>query len=206
MGEDNDKPSPTTRSRQLEVMMYKRVPGVGLGLGGQDTLVFASVGRRFAAWVADGILLLIMVSAAAALLGGWEHSAATYVGRDNVTSTSTTYYLDTLWSESLLALFSLIYTVPLWNMGGATVGQRILGLRVLDATEPTPLSLPRATVRWFVLFGWTGVALASYVNGVFTVAVAVWLTVLLVSVVRDGRKQGIHDRLANSLVVRLVRP
>ena len=63
-------------------------------------------------------------------------------------------------SYSLLAFF-WAWAIPLWKMRGATPAQRLLGLRVLDETEPNLLSWPRAAIRWVLLYGWTLVGVAS---------------------------------------------
>jgi uncharacterized RDD family membrane protein YckC len=171
----------------------------------QEGYVFASVGRRFAAWVVDLILLLIASGAIAALLGGWQGHTRTFVGTDGSTFTSTTYVMDTLWSEMLLALLSGAYVIPLWTIWGATLGQRMLGIQVLDAGSPRPLQLWQAVVRWAVLFSWTALGIGSYYSGVFTLAALIWVPVLLIAVMRSSRKQGLQDRAARSLVVSRVR-
>jgi uncharacterized RDD family membrane protein YckC len=167
-----------------------------------ETFAFAGIGRRFSAWLADLVFLLVLVGIAAAVLGGWDSYTRSTYRPDGSTLTSTSYYLNTLWSESLLALFSALYTIPSWRFGRATLGQRALGMLVLDAATPTRLSWLGSAIRWLALFGWTLVGIASYVSGVFTVVVVAWLVVLLASATRDSRKQGLHDHLARSLVVR----
>jgi uncharacterized RDD family membrane protein YckC len=165
-----------------------------------NEVVIASVGRRFAAWVIDLALLLVAVSAVAALLGGW-HSSTVSGSSNGSTWTSTTYYIDSLWSESLLAILSACYVIPSWSIWGATLGQRVLSLRALDEKEPRQLNWWRAAVRWLILFGWAFVGIASYFNGVFSVVAVAWLVILLASTMRDSRKQGLHDQIAGSLVV-----
>jgi len=162
----------------------------------------ASTGRRSAAWFVDLILLFVLVSVVAVILGGWHETTRTMINDDGSTWTASTYYLDPVWSYSLLALFSAAYAIPMWRMRGATVGQRLLGLRVVDANGPELLSRPRAVVRWLALFGWAFVGVASDLANVLTVVAALWVVGLLVSQMRDDGRQGFHDRLARSLVVR----
>jgi uncharacterized RDD family membrane protein YckC len=163
--------------------------------------VVASTGRRFVAWLADLTLVFVAAGVVAVVLGGWHPVTRTMTNDDGSTWTVSTYYLDAVWSGSLLAFCSAIYAIPMWRSRGATLGQRLLGLRVLDAAEPRLLSWPRAAMRWFALFGWAFFEIASSINGALTVLIAVWLVVLLVSQMRDYRGQGIHDRLARSVVV-----
>ena len=162
----------------------------------------ASTGRRTAAWFLDLVLLSLLVSAAAVALGAWHATTRSMVNDDGSTWTASTYYLDQLWFYRLLAGFSAAYSIASWRIGGATPAQRLLGLRVLDATEPRLVSWPRSAVRWFALFGWTFVGAASNGTDGLTLAAALWLVVLLISQVGGDGRQGYHDRLARSLVVR----
>jgi hypothetical protein len=119
---------------------------------------------------------------------------------DTTIYTANTYYLDPVWSYALMAFFSA-WAIPLWRTLGATPAQRLLGLRVLDQTEPRLLSWPRAAIRWFVLYGWTLAGLASTLSEVFSFVVIVWIVVLLFSEMNGYRNQALHDRYAQSLVV-----
>jgi len=160
----------------------------------------ASTGRRVAAWLLDLVLLLVLVSVVAVVLGGWQPVTRTVTNDDGTIWTGYTYYLDPLWSYSLLAFFS-VWAIPLWKMRGATPAQRLLGLRVLDETEPNLLSWPRAAVRWFLLYGWTLVGVASNLTVVLSLVVLAWVVCLLISEMNGYRNQGLHDRRAGSLVV-----
>ncbi|HEY1169502.1 MAG TPA: RDD family protein [Candidatus Limnocylindrales bacterium] len=169
---------------------------------GREAWEVASTGRRSAAWLVDLVLLFVLVSVVAVVLGGWHATTRTMINDDGSTWTASTYYLDPVWSYSLLALFSAIYAIPMWRIRGATVGQRLLGLRVVDVSGPELLSWFRAAVRWLALFGWAFVGVASDLANVLTVVAALWLVGLLASQMRDDGRQGVHDRLARSLVVR----
>ncbi len=172
------------------------------GRFGREDWEVASTGRRTAAWFLDLVLLSLLVSAAAVGLGAWHATTRSMVNDDGSTWTASTYYLDQLWFYTLLAAFSVAYSIVSWRIGGATPAQRLLGLRVLDATEPRLVSWPRSAVRWFALFGWTFVGAASNGTDGLTLAAALWLVVLLISQVGGDGRQGYHDRLARSLVVR----
>jgi len=161
----------------------------------------ASTGRRFSAWFIDWMVIILIASVAAVILGAWHATIRTMVNDDGSTWTTSTYYLDTVWSYSLFAVVSAVYAIPMWRLRGAMLGQRLLGLRVFSETGPEPLTWPRAAIRWLALYGWAFVGIGSAGNGVLDFGVEVWLLVLLVSEVRNVRNQGIHDRLSNSLVV-----
>lgn len=84
-------------------------------------------------------------------------------------------------------LVSLIYFLIFWSYvgGGRTLGMRLLGVRVVRL-DGTPLGLIDALIRWVGLW----VAFAVCFIGVIWVAF-------------DSRKQGWHDQLAHTVVIRV---
>lgn len=85
---------------------------------------------------------------------------------------------------AVAALWSAGYFVFFWSTTGQTPGDRVLQIRVQDATDGRPLHLGRAVLR---LLG----ALLS--------ALLLFLGYLLILV--DGRRRALHDRLVGSVVV-----
>jgi uncharacterized RDD family membrane protein YckC len=67
---------------------------------------------------------------------------------------------------------------------GQTPGMRLFGLQVLDSTTATPIGFGRAALR---LLGYVASTLACYIG-------LIWAAF-------DPRKQGWHDKLANTVVV-----
>jgi hypothetical protein len=68
----------------------------------------------------------------------------------------------------------------------------------------------QAVIRWVLLGAWWGVLgalLLSISLGAWALgfAIVVWDLVLLWTTARDGRKRGLHDRMAGSVVHRRVR-
>lgn len=88
----------------------------------------------------------------------------------------------------LLYLIALVvqvgYWIYFWGTSGATLGMRLLHLRVVDADTGGPIGYARATVRFLmsIVNGW-----ACYIG---------WIWVAF-----DPRKQGWHDKVANSVVL-----
>lgn len=85
----------------------------------------------------------------------------------------------------LLALaISVGYWVYFWGTSGSTLGMRLFRLRVVDAQTGGPIGIPRAVVRWLMTLvnSW-----ACYIG---------WIWVAF-----DARKQGWHDKVANSVVL-----
>ena len=87
-------------------------------------------------------------------------------------------------------LFDLVvsaaYFTAFWTLWGASPGQRILGLRIVDANTGQPIaSVGKAFVRWLGLF----ISFLVCFIGVIWVAF-------------DPRKQGWMDKIAGTVVVR----
>lgn len=83
------------------------------------------------------------------------------------------------------ALLSLLYFVGFWALwNGQTPGMRILKLRVMRE-DGTPVSLVTALIRYL---------------GLILAFIVIFIGVIWVAF--DGRKQGWHDKIASTLVVR----
>ena len=101
-------------------------------------------------------------------------------------------------------ILSLAYFVFFWTGGRrATPGQRMFELQVGNAVDGSGLTLSQAVKRWLllgnVLFLLDVVPMLSRVTSPLWFG---WAIVLLVTVARSPTKQGFHDRLANTAVVR----
>jgi hypothetical protein len=85
----------------------------------------------------------------------------------------------------------------------------VMSLRPLDSAGR--LSLAAAVVRWLLLAAPFGLAslVMTVVGGVAdlvaAVAVSVWYVVLLVTTARHPAKQGLHDRVARTIMVKPAR-
>ena len=97
----------------------------------------------------------------------------------------------------------LIYFIGLWTSGlQATIGMRLLRLRVLDAGTAGTMRLNDALLRWIGLAGAIGIlGLVPGLEGYIGLIGFIWLLVLLVSTGTNPLHQGLHDRWARSVVV-----
>lgn len=82
-------------------------------------------------------------------------------------------------------LLPAVFIVGCWCLFKGTPGKRVLGLAVVDARTGNPLSPARATLRLLAY-------LVSYIP----------LGLGFLWIAWDKRKQGFHDKIARSLVVR----
>ncbi len=84
----------------------------------------------------------------------------------------------------VLIAIPVVYSIVLWAFGG-TVGQRVLGLRVVDASTGGNLGIGKSILRYV---------------GFIISTIPVYIGLIWVGF--DSRKQGWHDKIAGSLVVR----
>ncbi len=91
-----------------------------------------------------------------------------------------------LWQIGGLVL-ELLYFVLLWSKLGGTLGQRMLGLHVVDAATGQNIGIGRAIGRF------VGYVISSFALGIGLIWAAF-----------DPRKQGWHDKIASTFVVRKV--
>ena len=87
-------------------------------------------------------------------------------------------------SNAIELVLSAIYFILLWTYMGASLGQRIFGLRVVDATTGQPIGLGKAALRWL------GLILSFFVCLIGVIWVAF-----------DARKQGWMDKIAGTVVL-----
>ena len=84
----------------------------------------------------------------------------------------------------LVLVVQVGYWIYFWGTSGSTLGMRLLHLKVVDADTGGPIGYARATVRFLmsIVNSW-----ACYIG---------WIWVAF-----DPRKQGWHDKVANSVVL-----
>ncbi|SFQ00652.1 Uncharacterized membrane protein YckC, RDD family [Amycolatopsis arida] len=164
-------------------------PEGDLALAGLGPVRRAGMGRRFAARLLDGLLLLVVLGA---LVGGVVGllAARGAFDRDD----------PPLWA--LLTLIVLVYCVaplipPAYEIamvarGGATVGKRALGIRVVRTADGALPGVGTSFLRFLVPFGasWVSCGLGGllvYLSPVFD---------------RSPAQQGWHDMAAKTMVIR----
>jgi uncharacterized RDD family membrane protein YckC len=84
----------------------------------------------------------------------------------------------------VILLVPILYYLLLWAFGG-TLGQRLLGMRVVSAATGRNLGLGRSLLRYV---------------GLIIATIPIYLGLIWVGF--DPRKQGWHDKIAGSFVVR----
>ena len=143
-------------------------------------IAYGGFWRRFLGYLIDGVIA-----------GGV--TTALLVATKPITCYSldgtTTNCISTTVSPSLYFIVAIpvIYSIVMWAYGG-TIGQRALGMRVVDAATGRNLGLGRSVLRYI---GFIISTIVIYIG--------------LIWVAFDARKQGWHDKIAGSLVIRTTR-
>ena len=135
---------------------------------------YAGFWIRVVAWIIDAIALGILTSALSPLFGTGTI----------VTSSSGTFTVN-YGANAIGALIGLVYFVGFWTWRGQTLGMMPFNLWVVRADTGGSLDIVRAFLRYVGLI----ISFAVILIGVIWVAF-------------DARKQGWHDKIANTLVIR----
>ena len=153
-----------------------------------EGLVIAGVFSRLVAYAADLVLLGSANLAVSGLLG-------LYGENRNATTA--------LFVSILFLAIDGLYFVALWTSGWqATLGMRLMRLRVLGANDAATLPATNALIRWFALSGVvTILTLIPGIGGFAGLIAIVWVLALLITTGTDRLHQGIHDKWAGSVVV-----
>jgi len=144
----------------------------------------------FIAW----FLSLFLFVAVLSILGALDPTQVGAAGLDPLALSSKEIALGFFGAGILFAIGGF-YHVYAWSRLGATPGQQLLKMRVLDAQTGHLLGPARAAARWFV-------AELPGLNLVFGPYILLWYATVAVSVGRDPQRRGVHDRAAGSVVVR----
>jgi uncharacterized RDD family membrane protein YckC len=162
---------------------------------GAPGLAFADIPARLVAYSVDAAIVGLVGSVAAISLGFGERA---------VTATSSYVWVSGTTFSISFALVGLVYFVFFWTGGRrATIGQRIFDIQVGNAFDGRPLSLDQALGRWVGYGSFIGlVAIVRDLDRVASLAQLIWVLLLVVTTARSPTKQGLHDRFANTALVR----
>jgi uncharacterized RDD family membrane protein YckC len=181
-----------------------------------DVLVAADIGGRAISFLVDAVLVSVLAFIALGVLAvlhgpvvvvRWSGDLVDRLSVDRVR-----YLVDT----AVVGFLSAVYFAGSWWRRGATVGQRLVGIRLhaaagdrADRRVGGPLSGRAALVRWLALGVplWLGAGVAGgNVRLALWLASWLWYVVVALTTVTGTPLQGVHDRLAGSVAVRSVRP
>lgn len=153
-------------------------------------LSFSGTGARFAALLVDLIIVGIAGSLLASVLGL----------RAGLVPDSTYAFIDGVIST----LISALYFIGFWSGGRrATPGQMLFNIQVGHAFDGAGLDIGGAARRWLGFgFFLSLFSVTTAASGVVGLVQFVWWLVLLITTISSPTKQGMHDRFAETAVVR----
>lgn len=162
---------------------------------GAPGLRFADTATRLVAYFFDSLVIAIIATVAGLILG--LNQTVVTRGTAYTSLTGAAFAI-------VFTLTALVYFVLFWTGGRrATPAQRLFNLQVGNAFDGAPLTLTQAVKRWLALGDvLLLVGIAPALVGVSALASLAWVIVLFISTVRNPTKQGMHDRFANSAIVR----
>jgi len=183
-------------------------------VGRSTAKFYADVPNRVVALLVDAVLLTLLIFAGAVIVALVVGPAVEFDSAAENVGEAVTIRRGVAVVDALLSLMlSAAYFVGSWRFLGGSPGQRWLGMTVVDDLGGDRVSARRALARWAILgapFG-AGALLSAAVASsavalAVNVAVAVWYLVLLVTVALSPTKQGVHDRVAHTVVAKEARP
>lgn len=141
-----------------------------------DNLEYAGFWIRVGASLIDTILMLIIIAPILTVIYGSGY----WLGESSITS-----FWDILFNYILPAVVVILF----WSYKSATPGKMMFKLAIVDANSGEKPSTGQLIVRY----------LSYYISAIPLLLGLFWVAI-------DKKKQGWHDKLANTLVIRNISP
>ncbi|HEV2950843.1 MAG TPA: RDD family protein [Actinomycetota bacterium] len=177
---------------------------------GREGYVIAGMGARLVAYFIDGLVVSIIPTILTLVVVDYTDmiQQAIDASRTGGTAAQTSFTFAVTPQLILVALISLalqyLYFIGFWTSGArSTPGMRGLRMQVVDAATGGTLSLLAATKR-FIAMGYP-LALLILVPALQSAAGVAQFALslfLFFTAITNDRRQGLHDKWANSLVIR----
>jgi uncharacterized RDD family membrane protein YckC len=161
-------------------------PGPAPGIG------YAGFWIRFLAAIIDSIIIgipyfVVFYALEGSALSSYANCINANLASDTINTCVSPFLSSAGYVELVGFAAELLYFVLLWSKLGGTLGQRALGLHVVDAATGQNIGIGRAIGRF------VGYLISSFALGIGLIWAAF-----------DPRKQGWHDKIASTYVVRKV--
>jgi uncharacterized RDD family membrane protein YckC len=185
-------------------------PAAGAPVPGAAGFVYADVPNRAIAYIIDAIILAIISFIVGLVVYGIVGQPVELnpnaTGFDDLTRVN---FAAALIGALVSTAISGAYFVWSWTNMRASPGQKLLGMQVGNAADGKTLAMNQAITRWVLLGAPFGIASAlAGIGGLgllIGLAGLAWFIALLVTTAQSPTKQGLHDRYANTVVVKAAR-
>ncbi|WP_042349116.1 RDD family protein [Bacillus massiliigorillae] len=148
----------------------------------QESVTYASFGRRLAAYLIDGMILSAIISTLAAL--GILSLIGVNLDLSQLQDPSYSLANNKGYLFATFIVGTLYYTLLQSSKWQATIGKKLLGVKVVTL-EGDRISFFRAIIRHLVMFSISSLFYFGFIMALFT-----------------KRKQTLHDLLAKTLVIK----
>lgn len=170
---------------------------------------YADVPNRLIGYLVDAILLTVLAFVGAVALSLLFGPVVTIdLNADpNVSVDTGLAFADAV----LSTVIGAVYFAGSWMRFRGSPGHRLLGMRI-GGEDGERISLRQGLMRWAFIGlplgaqAMASLALDGLVDAVLLLVLFVWYLVLAIGTARDPRKQGLHDRVAGTVVTKAASP
>lgn len=145
-----------------------------------DLTHYAGFWRRFAAFLIDSLIFLLIFALIRAILGITTAVSLANVDANFSTLTQFSWNVFSIWET----LISLVLTVLMWKKFLGTPGKLFFDCIVVDEKTRKPMKINQALVRYLSYY----ISIIPLGLGFFWIAF-------------DKKKQGLHDKIAKTVVI-----
>ena len=207
---DSTDPSAAAAAAAAAPLVGWEAPPPASAAPGREGYVIAGMGARLVAYFIDSLIVSIIPTVLTLLVVDYSGmmQQAIDAAESGTPAAQTSFVMAVTPELILVTLISVaiqfLYFVGFWTSGArATPGMRGLRMQVVDAATGGGLSLVQATKRFIAL----GAPLALLIlipalqsaAGIAQFALSLFL---FFTAITNDRRQGLHDKWANSLVIR----
>jgi uncharacterized RDD family membrane protein YckC len=153
------------------------------GYGYAPQVTYGGFWIRFVAYIIDAIIIAVPVIILAVIVGVATGVAIGVSGNTSNQTTSAAGSGVSVLIDLVAFVITVGYFVYFWG-SGSTLGMRLFHLRVADANTGAPIGYGRAALRY-----------VGYIVSTFVCYIG------LIWAAFDSRKQGWHDKIANTVVL-----
>jgi uncharacterized RDD family membrane protein YckC len=187
--------APTFAQQAQQWKPAEVAPGPAAGIA------YADLGIRIGAYIVDAIILSLVIVVMYSILAGILILGGGFGG----------LLIFAVIAGVLSLAISAVYFVYTWTTMKASPGQRVLGLMTVNEADGNALTQNQAITRWAILSAPWIVGLVfnqAYSTSLLGLLVSLaglgWTIYLLYTTANDPKRQGYHDKMAKSVVVKPV--
>jgi uncharacterized RDD family membrane protein YckC len=164
-------------------------------------IAYADLGIRIGAYIIDVVILVLVALLVNTIL------IAILIGSIFTVGTGAAV-IGGLIILAINVLLGAIYFIYTWTTMKASPGQRMLGLMTVNEADGAALSQNQAITRYLVMFapGYIAALASNVIGGVIGLILSLaglgWTIYLIYTTANDPKRQGYHDKMAKSVVVK----